>query len=383
MEEINARLQSTLGRVRQDRVGNYAFNMSSLTIGKITKVHHQRGTVDVETMIGEKYTDSNKGYFAPKIPQRFGYYDEETGKAWGTVTPVCVGMWVILGFVNKLKAQPIILAIISDNLDETKNVYSIEKRQLSESIEGYDRKEALKSLSVYPSMAWSKINGSGDIEFSHPSNSFLAIYNSDTDSQDQLIDAHMGFDHWDLSEMDYNSNPLESAYESDKKPPRMLFVHRSAHERSETTWTKMYIDEKGTFRLTRDPNDDTLTYMEFTEKGDFRLRRMLDSPYTYEVKDYTELYADREGDMELVSTIDDKENNIFEYGSVGVDGKEKHSYMRHSSDSFIELSENLEIETPKGEIISESLNNFVEKWHIVVSPTEPQDPQENLVWIRK
>lgn len=370
---MTMRLQASLGRLHQDISDRMDRDMIELTLAKIIAVHHKSGTCDVITINGDIYSDSGNGSGAPLLPQYMSGFDTETNKAWGSIRPVSIGTWVLLGFANKMKARPIILNIFPNFQQPYKNVYT-ENDLISEKNAGYERREAFKSLNVYPSMAYSKIDGEGNIEFSHPSKSFFAMYNNSSDTQDYLTDVHNGFDHMHLTETDKQTGEvLETGFEEAKNPSKALYVHRSNFNDEKTTWTKFFLDTDGLFRLTRDNNDEKLTFMEINKKGAFTLKRLLDAPYDEESKDFSSLELTEYGDILIKHEKDGVGSSIGVTSSNDI-------YMSHVSGSKLILDKDLYLELD-GEIVSDSLQKFIESHHIVVSAREPKFPDQHLVWV--
>jgi hypothetical protein len=368
------RLQSSLGRISQ----NYRpdMNMSGyLTVAKVIKVHHKSGTADVVAVNSKDTFTSNgdnEGKFSARILQNFSNYDESRGKYWGSVSPIAEGSLVLLGFLDNMKNRPVILGQFHrpDNVENVlPGVYPLNEKE-----GGYNRREALKTLNVYPSLAYKKIDGESNIEFSHASKSFFAMYNTSMDTQDYLNDSHMGFDHQNLTEVDSRTGqPIETDIDEAKSPTKMLFVHRSSFDNDSTTWTKFFVDASGLSRITRDNNDGKLTFLELSEKGRFSVRRQLDSPLHNESDNYSEIAQEEDGHTVIRRVNGDTVTEI------GVN-QAGNAVMSHSSGSVIEMGEDITIETD-GEIISDSFSRFIEKNHIAVSHVEPENPNPYLLWV--
>lgn len=368
------KLQSSLGRISQ----NYRpdMNMSGyLTAARVTKVHHKSGTADV-VVINTKDTFSsnaeNEGRFAARILQGFSNFDEQRGKSWGSISPIGVGSLVLLGFMDNMKSRPVILGSLP-NPDNVENVLP-EVYPLKEKTPGFQRREALKTLQVFPSLAYKKMDGEGNMEFAHTSKSFFAMYNLSMDTQSYLNDNHNGFDHQHLSENDSTTGKVyETDFDEAKEPANMLFVHRTSFKDEETTWTKFFLSAAGIFRMTRDNNDDKLTFMELNELGRFRVKRQVDNAYHDDSENYGEIDVGTDGSVKLRRVMGEEiaEVGVDEVGNVD---------LYHSSGSSFKMGEDLEFEV-QGDIRSESLSRFIETNHIVVSETEPENPKPFLIWI--
>lgn len=364
------RLQSALGRLVPE-VKDGKDLAGYLTVARVLKVHHKSGTADVQVLNTKDLfvsADENEGKFSARVVQSFAHYDDANKKAWGQIQPIAEGAYVLLAFLDGLKNRPIILGQFP-RLDNSENILP-HQYPLYEKVDGYNKQEALKSLTVYPSLTYSKVDGESNIELVHANKSFLAMFNeSKYESYLYGDDGHQVLDHGDLSET------IESNEEQAIQPVSVLYVHRTAFNDEETTWTKFYISKDGKLRLTRDNRDEKLSYIEIEEEGTIRLRRQIDSPEHGEGNNYAEIVQGTDGTLKLNRTIDGKETSV-------ILSKTGEILFEHSSGSYMALDENLHIEASReGKILSDSLSEFIEEKHVVVSRTEPKNPQENLLWI--
>lgn len=365
------RLQSMLGRISYHDDSTGKDMTGYLTVAKVLKVHHKSNTADVQVLNSKDLfvsSEENEGRFSALIVQAFAGYDEESKKAWGSIQPTAVGSYVLLAFLDNLKNRPIILGQFP-RLDNSENIQP-SFYPLYEQIEGFNRQEALKKLTVYPSQAYSKIDGESNIEFVHANKSFFAMFN-ETKYESSLYgdDNHLVLDRSELSES------FESADENAKQPASLLYVHRTSFDDAETTWTKAYISPEGKLRFTRDNRDNQLSYIELEEDGTIRSRRQVDSPYHGESENYSEITHTTDGSIKINRTINGKETNIILSNTGEI-------LLEHDSGSYIALDENLHMESSNGgKILSDSLSDFVEENHIIVSTSEPKNPRQGLVWI--
>lgn len=370
----SVRLQPHLGRVSINYKNGMNLN-GLMTLARVTNVHQKSGTADVVTVQGGNIfssSASNEGAYAARILTSYSDYDSTRKKYWGEMNPIGIGTLVLIGFMDNKRTQPVILGTFHypDNNDNVlPSVYP-----LSEQTPGLNRQEAYKTLHVYPSQAYSKIDGESNVEFSHASKSFLAMYNTAFDVNNQLNDTHGGFDHANLSEKDkVSGSTLETDFENAQSPTKLLYVHRTNFSDLQTTWIKLFLDATGMFRLSRDNNDGTLSYREIDPNGTQTDRVQVDSNQFGSGQNYIEVVKGNDGSINInrgstngISTISIDKNGIIT--------------LVHSSGSFIQLDEDLQMEI-QGDIFSDALSSFIEKYHLVVSNTEPQNPREGLVWI--
>lgn len=372
---MGIRFQSSLGRVTQAPY-RPDMNMSGyLAVGRVLKVHHKSNTADVILVNTNDTITSNgsqEGKFAARIMHQFSSYDPKRGKSWGNISPIAIGSLVLVGYLDNMKSKPIILGAFPrpDNVENTQpSVYP-----LDENSAGYTRREALKTVEVYPSLAYKKIDGESNVEFAHASKTFFAMYNTAMDTQDYLGDNHLGFDHRDLTETDNTTGQtITSDIPEAQAPTKILFVHRSSFDDQNTTWTKFFVSASGLLRLTRDNNDGKLSFVEIAEDGTMSFTRQLDNPNHHQSQDYSQLYQSAQGDTLLKRVQGDvtSEVGVTNYNSA----------IMSRGNSVIELDDKgITLETD-GDIQSDALSRFIQANHVFVSPTAPKNPEPNLIWI--
>ena len=269
--------QSSLGQVSP--IGRKDLNMEGyITIGRVLKVHHKYHTADV-MLVNTKDTirglEGNQGKFACRINTGNAHYDKGTGKYWGLVEPICENDLVLVAFLDNKKAQPIIIQSFH-RMEDKQNI-------LPSAYPVLDPSESLKFLRVFPSQNYIRVDGSGDTEITFVGKSFLKIGAN-------VTDAHGGTDFKDLSEKDkvtgltlVHDNTASSTDLSSKtalptpEVKKYLFVHRSSMTDGSSKYTKLFIDNDGTFRVSRDNNDNTFSKIEVASDGSLTLKRQLAS----------------------------------------------------------------------------------------------------------
>lgn len=365
------RFQAGLGRVVQDSsIYRKDTKMYEITLARVTKVNHMNGTCDVITMDGTVIAGSidAKGGGGVRITQSYGGYDESTGAKWGQIKPLAIGTWIVIGFLDSQKTNPVMLATLPNSS------YSFNSQtSLIENKAGWNRMEALKTLDVHPDMSYNKIDGEGNREITFANKSFFKTFNKTVDPDDTFTDSHMNFDFNDLSEIDETGYPIQSKFDESKTPNKMLFVHRTDFDDEKTTWTKFYLGMDGLFRLTRDNNNKTLSFMEYSKDGSFKVKRILDSSYDEDGKQYSQFVIDKNGEIVLSKVDNDKATHM------GV-SQDNIAYIESGDGSYIRLGDRIEIEATDG-LYSETFQKFIESHHIVVSELEPQYPDQHLVWV--
>lgn len=376
------RLQSSLGRIIYSDHRPDLNMIGYITIAKVLKVHHKTGTADlllVQTGDQLISSEANQGYYAARIPQTFSGYDPKRRKSWGSIAPLVPGDYVLVTFLDHMKNRPIIIGRIpSPKFDE--NIYQPDTLDTA-AVGGYNYQEILKYLTVFPCQAWFKVDGESNVEFAHGSKSFFAWFNWEKYAIDGRInppdeDQHLELDFRHLSARDTQTGePFEADHEIAKRPSRLLYVHRTSFSDNETTWTKVFINDDGTLRITRDNRDEKLSYIEITKNGQIKLRRQLDTPFHHEGSNYTEIKIDEDGSAKFERSIDGQTAamGLTETGEIT---------LSHSSGSHLVLDKDIYMETAdNGSLLSDSLNKYIAKNHIVVGDEEPQNPQPYLLWV--
>lgn len=345
-------LQPHLGRVKDnykpgDKIGEY------LCLAKVIKVHHKTGTADVQIVKNNSIISSsveNEGKYSARIGVPCAHFNSETLTSSGVVEPIQAGQLVLLAFMDNVKNQPVIITSFHDTWTSKNNIL-IDRYPLDERGDCDDYAEALKYLRVFPSQMYTRVDGYGGIEISLPNKTFLKIGNDKLSEFSLIEDTHLGYDHDNLSEKDLyrNFETLQGHNEEELMPIKLLFCHRSSCDNDQTTWTKFFIDLDGTWRMTRDNNDNTLTYMEMNSNGSYSIVRNNDISVNEEGINnnniYTKLSCNAEGDFIIERNDNGKISNLYldANGNVG---------MKHKSGSYLSLTE-------EGNIEFHSANNII------------------------
>lgn len=360
--ELDARLQPHLGRVQENYKPHLDANM--LAIAKVTKVHHKHGTVDLQLIKSNSVIASspeNEGKYGARVLSTTAHYDPALASSSGVIEPMQEGQLVLLAFIDGLKSQPVILGSFHQTWETEHNVLpDVYPIVPTDSIT--EKKEATKYLRVHPSQYYERVDGMGSKEVSHPSKTFLQI---DPDLFDEINDHHRGYDHHNLNERDPHTGEARSARtEEGAYPVNVLFVHRSSFDDEVTTWTKLFIENTGMFRLTRDNNDGTLSFVQISETGGMKFRRQLDSTNHGEGENYSEIEVTEQGAISLNKAVDGKTSNI----SIDEDGD---IILSHKDGSYMKI-------TADGIIGDGGSGGGV---GITVSKTQPENVPDGHLWI--
>jgi len=328
--ELDARLQPGLGKV-----SDASSEMNQLAIAKVTKVHHKHNTVDLQIIKTNSTISSDaasEGKFGARVLTTSAHFDGKLMSSSGVVEPMQEGQLVLLAFVDGQKAQPVILGSFHQTWESEQNVLQ-SSYPLNADEELWDKREALKYLRVLPSQFYQRIDGIGALEMSHPSKTFLQV---DPDLYDEINDSHKGHDHINLHERSpMTGEGISANSEEGMYAVNILLVHRSSFDDDATTWTKLFVNNHGMLRLTRDNNDGTLSYYQMSEDGTLTLRRQVDSPNHGEGENYSEITMGTEGAISLNRVIGNTSSSISidEAGDIVLSHKDG-AYATLTADGF-------------------------------------------------
>ena len=212
------RYQTSLGREFKP-VYDEAKDMNSLVFATVVKVNYQYNTVDVVTT---KNADSlvkpteTRGKLSARLPVTFGG-SLSNGKPYGDFIPITEGDTVLIGFVDGLKDNPIVVNIYKDNATAS-NIAPF--RAISGDPESGDLLQgALAYSKVYPYQTMEYTAGNGDHTHTFPGRTAFAVRSTTPTLQ-----------YTDITD-EYNINPgvLPNGLPIDPtntEKPQMFLTHR-------------------------------------------------------------------------------------------------------------------------------------------------------------
>lgn len=337
--EITTRLQPHLGKP----VENYKPHESMggyMALAKITKIHHKHGTVDIQLIKNSNRISSsadNEGKYGAKVGTSTAHFNGITMSSSGVVEPLQEGQWVVVGYLDNLKNEPVILCSFHNTWELTNNILP-SKYPLNPQESLGDTREALKYLRVFPCQSYVKVDGVGCLEYSHPSGTFLAI-EPDID-ESNLTDDHDGFSHKDLSEKDPVTGQTRSANTEESLLPVNILLSQKC---SNNVFIKAFLNKFGGIRTTRDANDGMLTYYSIGLDGEFVIRRQLDSSHHEQGSNYSKIEVSPKGGIN-VSRVNG-ETTQFDISESG-----RATMSRGSSSVTISESGDISVSHPNGSI---------------------------------
>lgn len=367
--ELGVVLQPHLGRVF-DNYKPTSDMFGVLTLAKVIKVHHKSNTVDIQFIKrkGALTSDSgNEGKQGVRVLTQSAHYEQNSMSPSGVVEPMLLGQIVVVSFLDGDKNKPIILGSIHNTTSSGKNIltkdYPLHPADTLKKLQ-----EANKYLKVFPSQFYTKVDGVGGVEVSHPSRAFLKIDAHD----EELDDGYLAYEHEDLTETNPVTGATIGARLSETQPSaKILFSHVSAvddgtRERTEDeeeyvglvqltrdTWTKIFISEEGLLRFTRDNNDDKVSYVEFDPKGRIKIRRQQDDSVQGFGYNNSELVLGEDGEISLIRNTENQKTEI-------TITKEEEINIKHHTGSIIQFTNNGDIIIkPKNKIIAHNLEEVI------------------------
>lgn len=309
MDIVGIKLQNSLGRVGDSPQQTDLDMGGMMSVARVLKVHHKTGTADVKLVNSNNEHASSElkeGRFSARILQRSSNFDTQTGDYWGSYDPIAVGSLVLVGYLDGIKARPIILGCFH-NPDNAENILP-EDYPLNEKTVGYQRREALKTLRVFPNRTYKRVDGEGNLEMTFGDKSFLSVVHTGSDVMGNMNDKSGGFDFEDLSEKDKRTGfTLETPFEESKTSTKLLYVHRDFEGKS---YTKVFIDHDGKLRISRDNKDGALSFLEINADGEIRVKRQNDSSEIDDTKNYTEVVLDKSGEIHATSKNNDEQTTV-------------------------------------------------------------------------
>lgn len=312
--------QAGLGRVKD--VYKPSSNMGGqLSLAKVTAVNHKYGSCDVQIIKNNAIissSQSTEGKYSARIATATAYYNPDTLESSGVTEPYQVGQLVLLAFLDESSSKPIILSSFHNVFDITTNVLP-DYYPLQPTLVASEFLETLKYLRVFPSQVYTKVDGVGGIEFSHPSKTFLKIDNGIylPNGLYMTDDRDTGIDQQDLSEKDPITLETRSGKtEEEGLPINLLFVHRSNFFDADTTWTKFFISKDGDIRVLRDTNTENLSYFQIAADGAMKFRRQLDSHTVESGSNYSEVSIDEVGNV-LTQNVSPSGTSAIKVGCDG------------------------------------------------------------------
>lgn len=239
------RQQSSLGKIIPKRLMQ-TMMVNSLTFGTVTNVDYTTGRA-VVSVTDKRYANNSTTINGAIIPVEFYNYDLK-GNVYGQYRPLATGTRVLVGYVNKNLATPIILGVYPDDSNNMK--------QISPSISSKEndstypmRNFVLTQKIVYPSQQISVLTEQGDMFRTFNSGSLLTV------TTDNKVD-EAGYDGSD-STWDMKQDGSGEFYQPNTTPQSILLLHKSDLPKY-SHMTRLFVGKDGRGEaIWSDPQDET------------------------------------------------------------------------------------------------------------------------------
>lgn len=344
-------LQSSLGEVTKTKTtADRVWNMGSLALGVVTKVHTKRYTADVRIYgTNDKFTSGHdkEGRYACRIGVGNAGYDEEFKRAYGEIVPIRKGAIVLVGFLQNNKDRPVILRVFH-NTSEDNDVNNF--NNILDSLYNTKGERLVDCLvKISPIQDFMYLNRDGDLEIASHTKSFMVATQRELDFEN--------YDFEDLSLKDEDNKTVTMNEKYSARPLKAMLSFRSSFTDSVTNWLKIMVDSaKTSFRVARlQQAENKSTIIEITEKGDINLRRQLDTKSFEGSKKYTEVSINSDGTIDIQVSGDKLTKLKIDGSGVSLD-----------TTSSVKLSSEEDI-TLKSETLNANHTNIVFNGHMTLN----------------
>lgn len=342
MPNNQPQLQSSLGEVSCNKTKtNRVWNLGSLSIGQVLRVHPKRYTADVRLYSsGNVFASSHdqEGRYSCRISVDNAGYDTEFKKPYGKIVPIQKGSIVLVGFLENKKEKPVILRVFHNITEdnEQNNLKNILDSTYSDDGKG----EISRYLNITPIQDFVSVDRDGNLEIASHTKSFFVAKAREMDEE------HFDFEDLTVKKPDNTTVSVDKKYST---PLKFMAVFRDNFLDSATNWLKLFVDaSKTSFKLVKlQQSENKSTFLEITQNGDIKLRRQLDTKSFDGSKKYTEIGIDSKGKI-LIKVAGDNET------SLAIDG----SGVKLNTASSVELSsdEDIKISGQNLKVSSENID---------------------------
>lgn len=305
-------LQSSLGEVTSMKTSkDRNWNMGTLAVGRVIRVHPKRYTADVQLFGSHdslSSTKSQEGRHSCRICVDNAGFDFIHHKPYGKVIPIQKGSLVLVGFLGNTVEQPIIIRVLHHVGESVgnNNVGNI----LNSSYNSESDDSITRYLNISPIQDFISIDDEGNFEVASHTKSFIV-------GKERLMDDETyDFEDLEVKSPDQSTLHVEENY---SKPKKYMAVFRDKFIDTVTNWLKIIVDaSKTSFRIAKlQQTANKSTYLEVDEDGTFTLRRQLDTKsFDKETcKHYSEVTMNADGKIQISFT--GKTHTVFTINSDG------------------------------------------------------------------
>lgn len=260
-----ARLQSGLGRVQEV----YKESADTLIMAEVVKVNFVYNTVDVVSIKSKErivMDNDTNGKFSAKLPVSFGG-SLSNGMSYGQTIPVNVGDMVLIGFLQKDKTNPIVIAVYKSSAVASELAPTDRVAGNPEDPDLFN--DVFSRFTLFPGQTYTYVGGNGDVEATFPGKSFLKI-GTGLFGGGRLNDYKFRYtelSHWRLRGRD--------VYPLNDELPQIMFQHTGG---ARGLVTNVLFDDDGTLTLSKTNASDTArTDFQMIDNSNIKLRYQNDS----------------------------------------------------------------------------------------------------------
>lgn len=323
-------LQSSLGEVANNKTKvDRVWNMGTIALGVVLKVHAKRYTADVRIYgTNDKFSSSHdqEGRYSCRIGVNNAGFDNEFQKPYGEIVPIQKGAIVLVGFLRNSKEKPVIFKVFHNTSEEvSQNNY----KNILDSVYSDDGKgEISRYLNITPIQDFVSVDRNGNIEIASHTKSFFVAKEREMDEE------NFDFEDLTVKKPDNYTISNDSKY---SRPLKFMAVFRDNFVDNLTNWLKIFIDaSKTSFKLVKlQQAENKSTFLEIDKSGGIKLRRQLDTKAFEGSKNYTEIGIDSKGKINIVVSGDKTTKLTVDGSGVKLDTA---SPVELSSDEDIKIS---------------------------------------------
>lgn len=306
-------LQSSLGEVVSNKTKiDRVWNLGTMALGVVLKVHSKRYTADVRILgTNDQFTSphSQEGRYSCKICVENAGFDEEFKKPYGKIIPIQKNSLVLVGFLKNSKEKPIILGVLHDTSEDVgENNY----KNILDSLYSDDGGgEISRYLNVSPIQDFISLDREGNLEIASHNKSFLVAKSREMD-----------IDEYDFDDLSVKTAD-QKVISNDQKyfnPLKVMAVFRDKFLDSATNWIKFLVDaSKTSLKLMKIQQvENKSTILELNAEGGVVIKRQLDTKSSDGSKRFSEIQISDSGiisitvsDNDKMSTINVSQNGLF------------------------------------------------------------------------
>ena len=365
---MEMRPQHNLGKfVSNSNKTDRSWNNGYLAIGKVSKVHHKRYTVDVQFKDHTKIVSSsedNEGVNSCKVltcSAGCGIFP------YGVIEPIFEGDMVLVAFARNKENAPIVLGVLHDANEDVGALNPLNSLPSAYPVDSTI--EQARFTRVFKPQDFFTIDGAGCFQLYSHTRAFLSASNR-VEMDDET------YDYFDLDVRDLDGNTIGLA-EPDSKPMKFIGVIRKYWDAAKNDALRIIADAaKQVLRLAQiNSTDSKLSTFAIEESGAVRVRRQQDKwKWTDNSDNYTDVAVESDGQVHVqIHKLEEQEDEHVTITDTGSSVIEPNCSSRSSKKRVVE-----EYDIPKittytlNSDISEEGNIEIDKLTKIEELSEPE-----------